>query len=52
MTLTYASLPRLGQQQAVPVMAWIGRRIDMVDRLVSHKSTPAVALAGGKEGLN
>ena len=42
----------LGNSMAVPVMRWIGRRIDMVDRLISHKSTPAVALAGAKEGLN
>ena len=31
----------LGNSMAVPVMSWIGRRIDVVDGLVRHKSAPA-----------
>lgn len=42
----------LGNSMAVPVMAWIGRRIELVDRLIRHKSTPAMLMAGAKEGLN
>ncbi len=42
----------LGNSMAVPVIYWIGRRIEVVNRLISHKSTPAVALAGAMEGFN
>ena len=31
----------LGNSMAVPVMAWIGRRIGLVDRLVHHRNVPA-----------
>ena len=41
----------LGNSMAVPVMAWIGRRIELVDRLLREK-TPAAELAGAMESLN
>ncbi len=33
----------LGNSMAVPVMAWIGRRIDLVDWIVRDEKTPAGA---------